>query len=107
MDIEPPVDVSKFIKPKEAEEVPEIRANVWEENEELTESFVELATKDAIPLKEGVEVIPLSSKLLGDPNASSHLVTRREQRDVVEYVKPQQLRPYLDRGSHIYSSVSR
>ena len=38
-------------------------------------------------LAEGIEVIPLNSKLLGDNNASSHLVTRREQRDVVDFAR--------------------
>lgn len=36
-------------------------------------------------MAEEIEVVPLNSKLLGDDNASSHLVTRREQRDVVDY----------------------
>jgi pantothenate kinase len=85
MDIDTPVDLSAHIKPTPAEKVPEIQTNVWKEDEGLTEAFVELATKAAICLKEDVEVIPLSEKLLPDENASSHLVTRREQRDVVAY----------------------
>ena len=62
-----------------------VQETVWKADAALTAAFEELATAESFALAEGIEVIPLNSNLLGDDNVSSHLVTRSEQRAVVDY----------------------
>lgn len=82
----PPVDISVHLTQKPAPKVPVLDETEWKEDEELTAAFRELQTKEAIDLGEGVQVIPSNWNFLQDQSgASSHLVTRQEQRNVIDY----------------------
>ena len=81
----PPLDLSPFLKPEVEEKVPVVEQTAWKADAASKAALQELATAESMEIDEGIEVIPLNSKLLGDNNASSHLVTRREQRDVVDF----------------------
>jgi hypothetical protein len=85
--IDPPIDLSPFFnvieKPKE--KVPAVQSTVWKEDEDLSNSFHELASNNPVNLKENVEIIPMNKNLLNDRSASSHLVTRQEQRAVISW----------------------
>jgi hypothetical protein len=85
MEIDPPIDLSKFYDEEEEpkEKVPEVQPTVCEEDEDLSKSFYQLATTNPVKLKENVEVIHMNKNLLDDENATSHPLTRKEQRDVV------------------------
>jgi hypothetical protein len=82
--IDPPIDLSLFYnereKPKE-----KVQPTVWKEDEDLTNSFHELSSNNPVNLKENVEIIPMNQNLLNDSSASSHLVTRQEQRAVIKW----------------------
>lgn len=82
----PAVDISAYLDPEPPEEtVPVVDESVWIEDNELTEAFHNLATAVALNLGEDVQVIPLKKKILSNRIASPHLVTRVEQRNVVDY----------------------
>ena len=80
----PFLDLAEFEEAAE-EEVPIVDETVWTADAALTAKFKGLATAEPQALSEGIEVIPLKSNFLDDSNASPHLVTRKEQRDVVDY----------------------
>jgi hypothetical protein len=82
----PTVSLSDILPPTPPEEiVPEVDGSIWEEDNELTENFRQLANTEPRALGEDVEVIPLQNYIFVDTNASPHLVTRVEQRKVVDY----------------------
>lgn len=51
----------------------------------MATAFQQLSISEAYGLGEGVEVVFLTTNLLRDDTATSYLVTRPEQRKVVEY----------------------
>eukprot|EP00978_Attheya_sp_CCMP212_P033832 scaffold138601_cov28-Attheya_sp.AAC.2 len=76
----PLLDLSEYVKDVIPETVPEVDPSIWkeDEDEEMKEAFHKLATHDSFTLKDGIELIPLTTRILGDETASPHLVTRKE-----------------------------
>lgn len=73
------------INHKVEEKVPEIKTDIWEKDEVATAAMHDLATAEFLKCKEGVEVLFLKTNLLRDPTSTPYLVTRVEQRAVVEH----------------------
>jgi pantothenate kinase len=67
------------------EEVPVVELTVWKEDEDLSNSFHELSSNNPVKEMENVEIIPMNRNLLNDSSASSHLITRQEQRAVINW----------------------
>jgi hypothetical protein len=83
--IDPPVDLSTFLKKERKEKVPAVQSTVWKEDEDLSTSFHELSSNKPVTLKENVELIPMNENLLHDRSTSCHLITRQEQRAVISW----------------------
>ena len=79
---EPELDITVPNAPNE--QVPDILDDVWLRDEQWTEAYRTFAAQQPLIGKKGVEVTPMSRSLLDDDTATPHLVTRKEQRDVVE-----------------------
>ena len=90
MAIPPPHDLSAFLAAKQiAPQLPAIDPSIWLEDEGQTAAFRELQTQKTVSLAGGgVEVIPLTHRILDGESASlstNHLVTRPEQRKMIDY----------------------
>ena len=81
----PLVDSSLLPAAAPEKPVPAVDLAIWEKVESTAAAFRQAATAKSLPLGEEVEVIPLSTSLLDDYTATSYLVSRAEQRGVVEY----------------------
>ena len=79
---EPILDVRVSNAPNE--QVPAILDAVWQKDERWTAAYRTFADTQPQAAGKGVEVTQMSQSLLDDDTASPHVVTRKEQRDVVE-----------------------
>ena len=97
------VDLAPYLKPKETPQLPVINQRDWLKDSAQTAVFRELQTRESLGVGEGVEVIPLNHDILeGDSTsfATHHLVTRLEQRKVIDYAV-EQSRMNLDKRNYV------
>lgn len=69
-------------RPTVPECVPAVGLSVWNLDAGMQKALNELSTTPSIDIGEQVQLTILNTKILEDSDASSHLVTRKEQRDV-------------------------